>query len=124
LGLEDYNTMTLQHRHFFPGYEGPKSLNDGWWHDVNMKHVKYPTAHDVPALEEREHTVVSRGPNKKVVTPIYSFNEYGEEVVTTARVPTKGELEYAFLMEAIGVAATVEAVAEAEELVKPVKKVA
>lgn len=63
--------MTLQHRHFFPGYEGPKSLNDGWWHDANMKHIKYPTAHDGEILETREHVVVARGPNKAKVPMVW-----------------------------------------------------
>jgi hypothetical protein len=105
--------MTLQHRHFFPGYEGPKSLNDGWWHDANMKHTKYPTAHDGEILETREHVVTPRGPRKEKA-PQYSFNEYGEEVIS--REPTAGELEYAFLMEATSVASSVDAVKEAEDV--------
>ena len=65
-----------QHRHVFPGYVGPDSSNGGWWHDVNMKHTKYPTAHDQPILGTREFTPGTR--KGKVQVPALSFNEWGE----------------------------------------------
>lgn len=43
----------IQHRHFFPGYVGPASSNDRWWHDEQMVHKKYPTAHAGGILETR-----------------------------------------------------------------------
>lgn len=73
--------MTLQHRHFFPGYEGPASSNEKWWHDASMKHTKYPTAHDGEILETREWTVKSRGPNNgaaaKAAKLAYDMEVYG-----------------------------------------------
>lgn len=43
----------IQHRHYFPGYQGPSSSNEMWWHDENMVHKKYPTAHNGEILETR-----------------------------------------------------------------------
>jgi hypothetical protein len=100
----------LQHRHVW---------NDGTfsnWHDAKRTHTgKGPDGlyEDDVVFEEREFTPGTRA--KKSVTPQYSFNEYGEEVVTTARVLTEGEL-FAREVEA--------AMKEVAELVKPLKKVA
>lgn len=100
----------LQHRHVFPGYEGPKNDPDGskWWHACTMVHRKYPTAHEV-ILEEREFTPGTR--TKKAVDPMYAYApEYG---------PTKEEALYETPPEY----AVAEAVKEAEDLVRiPARK--
>ena len=64
-----------QHRHVFPGYEGP---DNKWWHSPTLVHKRYPTAHD-GVIEEREHTPVPRGPRTaKQEALVLSFNEWGE----------------------------------------------
>lgn len=90
-----------QHRHVFPGYEGP---DNKWWHDPKLVHRRYPTAHD-GVIEERDHTPIPRGPRKPEV-PQYSYNEYGEQVIPA--VKTEGEA----FMEAVM------AIEAAEEVVK------
>lgn len=64
-----------QHRHVFPGYEGP---DNKWWHDPKLVHKRYPTAHD-GVIEERDHEVIPRGSRTaKPVAAVLSYNEWGE----------------------------------------------
>lgn len=74
----------LQHRHVYPGLNNDEPCG---WHDAARVHTKYPTAHD-NILEEREFTPGTRA--KKAVTPVFSFNEYGEQVIPAPL--TEGEL--------------------------------
>lgn len=87
------------------------------WHDATRTHTgKGPDGlyeNDL-TFETREAGAV-KGRAKKAKAPEYSFNEYGEPVVS--REPTAGELEYAFLMEATTVASSAEAVKEAVAIV-------
>lgn len=87
------------------------------WHDESRVHTKEEYAADT-VFETKEG-----GSKKKSKLPEYSFNEYGEQVVTQAVELTEGEL---FAKEAAAAEAALkaseEALGEVEEILANSKK--